>query len=475
MPFSSMTFLLLFLPCVLLLYYLFSFSTQLQNVWLLAASLFIYAAGQKGYALLLTGSILWNWLMALFMERAAPRSKKALLTVAVIVNLGALAACKYLPFLGEIADLFMSTAPVIPHIVLPVGLSFYTLQAIGYCVDVYRGDAKAARNPVYVGLHLSFFPKIIAGPLISWGDMAAQMRSRKFQAARLSAGVYRFALGLVKKVLLGSQFALLADNIFNWNSMGRFQVELPVTLAWFGLLVFALQIYYELSGFTDMAIGLAAMFGFDLPENFDYPYAATSVTGFWRRWNITLTAWFRQYLYRPMSGRGASNNDITVRNLLVVWALIGLWHGSDWTMLFFGAWFFVLILMEHFFGLHESDRMIWLRRIYTLLAVLAGWVLLRAGGLYETGRYFMNLAGVNNNAFLSDVALVLLRENFLWIVAGILFSLPVGQSIEHFVQSRDSTLLKTACNILQPLLLCGLFIVSIIYMLQGNLSTFTYF
>ncbi|MFP3153426.1 MBOAT family protein [Lachnospiraceae bacterium ZAX-1] len=361
------------------------------------------------------------------------------------------------------------------EVILPLGLSFFTLQGISYCVDVYNGKCASEKNPLYLGIYLSFFPKVIFGPLVSYSDMKNQMLFRKHTYAKFSAGICLFIIGLAKKIFIADHMTLLADYVFSWSAMGRNTVQVPVTLAWLGLLAYVLQLYFLLSAYSDMAMGLGMMMGFELPESFKYPYAADSISDFWRRFNITVTAWFRNYVFGAFRRSGRESKDTIVLDLLLIWILIGFWYGSKWTFVFWGLWNFLLLLAEHFFGYaRKYEKRLWLRA-YTILAVMLGLVLFRVENLYHAGRYYMNLLGTNHNAFFSDVALVLLRENWLWFVLGILFSLPVVSKFQYRLSTIGSGNDALTKNVAYPILMAGLLILTFIFMGQNSTVPFQYY
>ncbi|MDE7430166.1 MAG: MBOAT family protein, partial [Lachnospiraceae bacterium] len=310
MLFSSVVFLFVFFPVVLVLYYMFFFSRVLQNVILLLASLVFYAWGEPVYVLLMLASILVNSVLAgLISVLRGTKSRKILLFIAIGLNIATLFVFKYLGFVMET----MGFEPV--SLPLPIGISFFTFQAMSYVIDVYRRTVKAT-NPFYVGLYISFFPQLIAGPIIQYNSIADQIRHRKSNFDMFSLGVSRFTVGLGKKILLANCFAGIADNVFQWSMIGTERMVIPAMLAWLGSIAYSLQIYFDFSAYSDMAIGLGLCFGFKFPENFNYPYIATSISDFWRRWHISLTDWFREYVYFPLGGSRVSNQDFMVRNML---------------------------------------------------------------------------------------------------------------------------------------------------------------
>lgn len=473
MLFSSIVFLFYFFPAVLVLYYALSFSRSLQNILLLVASLVFYAWGEPVNVLLMLFSIVFNSLMGYLVQRCHGRAKKGLLVLTVACNLGILFVYKYLGFLLDTLGITRGTLGSFRP-ALPIGISFFTFQALSYVVDVYRGQVKA-ENPFYVGLYISFFPQLIAGPIIQYNSVAQQIRARRTSFDMLAMGLCRFTVGLGKKVLLSNCFAAMADNIFGWSAIGVERYPVPVTLAWLGSLAYSLQIYYDFSAYSDMAIGLGLCFGFRFGENFNYPYSACCISDFWRRWHISLTSWFREYVYIPLGGNRVVNQDTMVRNLFIVWLLTGIWHGANWTFLFWGLYHFVLQLAERFFQLPKHAPGKPLCHLYTLLAVNAGWVIFRADNLYQAGRFFLNMLGLNRNGFCSDVAWMLLRENWVFLLLGLVFSMPLARNMNEYLYHHPKSALGHGLTVLYPLGLAALFIVSVCYLMSGTYNPFIYF
>ena len=348
MLFSSSIFLFLFLPLVLLIYYLpLGRFRQGQNVFLLLASLGFYAWGEPWFVLVMMGSIVVNYGFGLWVDHNQRHNRSARMPVvlALVVNLGILFVFKYLTFtLGILNDL--GAHFVIPGIELPIGISFFTFQALSYVLDIQRGHGQVQRSPLKVGLYISFFPQLIAGPIVKYETVADQIDHRKENWEDFSSGCARFVVGLGKKVLLANQLALVADRAFQLGGTG----QLTTGFAWLGSLCYTLQIYYDFSGYSDMAIGLGKMFGFHFLENFNYPYISRSVTEFWRRWHISLSTWFRDYVYFPLGGSRVDSKGKHIRNLFVVWLLTGIWHGANWTFIVWGLFYFVLLNGEFRLG-----------------------------------------------------------------------------------------------------------------------------
>lgn len=377
MLFSSLVFLWLFLPVVLLVYQLLP-GIRAKNALLLLASLFFYGWGEPKYILLMLVSITLNYLGGLCLGRfgTAP-ARKAALVCTVAANLGLLGYFKYYTFAANtLAALAGRQLLPVREIALPLGISFYTFQAMSYVIDLYRGKTAVQKNWFRVALYVSFFPQLVAGPIVLYTQVENQLSCRSVSLTRFSYGVKRFLYGLGKKVILANGFATRADQVF---ALEPGLVSTP--LAWLGTLYYTLQIYYDFSGYSDMAIGLGQMFGFDFPENFNYPYLSKTVSEFWRRWHMTLSGWFRDYLYIPLGG----NRKGTVRtlvNLFVVFLATGLWHGANWQFVAWGLWYGVLLILERTVLKPLLPRLpAWLSHLYALFFILCGWVIFRAPGL----------------------------------------------------------------------------------------------
>lgn len=474
MLFSSIVFLFYFLPIVFLLYYAVSFSRMLQNIVLLLASLVFYAWGEPVYVLIMIGSIILNSFFGWRVERTTGRTKKSYLIIAIIANISVLFVFKYLGFVLKNIGLGSNEESWIMNLSLPIGISFFTFQALSYVVDVYRGTTKA-ENPFYMGLYISFFPQLIAGPIIQYNTISAQIRTRKSSFDKVSLGICRFTTGLGKKVLLSNCFAAIADNIFQWSAIGVDKEPVPVMLAWLGSIAYTLQIYFDFSAYSDMAIGLGLCFGFKFGENFNYPYIATSISDFWKRWHISLTDWFREYVYFPLGGSKVSNQDHMVRNMFIVWLLTGIWHGANWTFIFWGLYYFVFQLAERFFEYPDKIKTPFWKHIYALLVINAGWVVFRADDLYQAGRFFLNMMGLNNNGFYSDVAVMLVRENWVFLLLGILFSTPIARNMNELLFREKESSINKVYTMFYPLVMFTILVISVCYLASGTYNPFIYF
>lgn len=393
-------------------YYVLLRKTNSRNAFLFFSSLFFYAWGEPKFVLVMLLSIFANWQFGLAIDRVkvSPR-RRLLLTLAVSFNLLIIFIFKYLTFFAGIFFQLSGVALPIPEITLPIGISFFTFQAISYIVDVYRGKGVVQKSWLHVGLYIAFFPQLIAGPIVRYQTIADQINHRVEHLDDFSEGVTRFIAGLGKKVLIANQMALVADAAFSSAAPGA-------SFAWLGALAYTFQIYYDFSGYSDMAIGLGKMFGFHFDENFNDPYRSNSVSEFWRRWHISLGSWFRDYVYIPLGG----SRSKLYRNLFVVWALTGLWHGASWNFVIWGLYYFVLIAFEKALG-HALDRIPDFIRVgVTFLAVLLGWVLFRAPTLTAAAHYFGQMFSFTNGDTLSFMRYF--TEKKLFFMVAVLLSIP---------------------------------------------------
>ncbi|MCK6490240.1 MAG: MBOAT family protein [Planctomycetes bacterium] len=424
MVFSSLIFLCLFLPVVLGAYFLLP--RFARNWWLLIASLLFYAWGEGWYVLVMVWTFAFNWGMALAIERFQARSR-TILALAIAANLALLVFWKYTNFLVDgalnpLLALVGAPALHIDHIHLPIGISFFVFQAISYVIDVHRKDVPASRSLVGFGMYKALFPQLIAGPIVRYKDVAHEIYERRETIEMFREGVRRFCAGLAKKVIIADVMAGFADRIFGLPAS-----ELSTGVAWIGVVCYALQIYFDFSGYSDMAIGIGRMFGFHFRENFNHPYVAQSVGDFWRRWHMSLSTWFRDYLYFPLGGSRCAPWKVA-RNLFVVFVLCGLWHGASWVFLAWGLWHGVFLALEHF-GMHTLIDRLWrpLRHGYCLLAVLGGWVLFRVETLDQARTWFTAMAGFG--ARTPDWDGLITRELLIIGALGLIFAFGWGRSL----------------------------------------------
>ena len=470
MLFSSTVFLFLFLPLVLLGYYVVLRRwRQVQNIFLLAVSLFFYAWGEPRFVVIMLASIAANYGFGLWVGADRQRGRKGRLPVllAVLANLGLLFVFKYLTFVLTNLNL-LGAQLTVPLIELPIGISFFTFQALSYVLDVHRGRGGVQVNPLKVGLYISFFPQLIAGPIVKYETVADQIDNRRENWPDFSAGACRFVVGLGKKVLIANQLAVVADRAFQLSGQGLASAG----LAWLGAVCYTLQIYYDFSGYSDMAIGLGRMFGFHFLENFNYPYLAKSVTEFWRRWHISLSTWFRDYVYFPLGGSRVKSPWRHVGNLFVVWLLTGVWHGANWTFLCWGLLYFVLLVLEKFAGLGRG----WpacLKWLFTMLMVNFAWVLFRAEGIGDALRYFRDMLFLGSRPGWDNTAAMYLWENLPVLIAAVIFAAPVAGWVRDKLYARRR--LAPLWDAGYAALLLAVFLVSASFLVKGTYNPFIYF
>ena len=480
MVFSSIIFLFLFLPITLLTY--FPVGKRFRNIFLLVASLFFYAWGETFYILIMLASIMANYLFGLLIAESRSHSRAKLFTcIAVAANLSLLVIFKYSNFLIEnfnkLFAFFLSAPIKVDPVHLPIGISFFTFQAMTYVIDIYRKEALVQKNPINIGLYISMFPQLIAGPIVRYNSVARQIVSRTTSLDGFARGVERFIFGLGKKVLIANPVAVAADKIFAIPSE-----HLTFSLAWLGGICYTLQIYFDFSGYSDMAIGLGRMFGFTFPENFNYPYISKSIREFWRRWHITLSTWFRDYLYIPLGGnqRGTLR---TYANLILVFFLCGLWHGASWNFVIWGLLHGLFLILERI-GLKKIINQIWspFQIMYTLLVVIICWVFFRAETLTEALSFIFAMFGfATGDGIIQHLGLYVDNELIAAIAAGIIFSTPIFPFIQKVWQHKTeanalpfngSALVSAVTNLLVLVLV---FLLSVMSLAAGAYNPFIYF
>lgn len=473
MIFSSNIFLFLFLPITLLGYYLIK--EKYRNTFLLIMSLIFYAWGEPKFVFVMIVSIVFNYLSAVLIDKFKNKKKikKSILILSVIGNLGLLFVYKYLDFTITNINRFGFTIPL-QKLALPIGISFFTFQAMSYVIDVYRGDVEVQKKLHKVGLFIALFPQLIAGPIVRYKDVAKEIDERTVNFNLFSKGTRRFIIGLSKKVLIANNMALIADKVFSVPSG-----EVSALFAWLGIIAYALQIYFDFSGYSDMAIGLGKMFGFNFLENFNYPYMAHSISEFWRRWHMSLGQWFRDYVYFPLGGSRVKKTSRLVFNLFVVWLLTGIWHGASWNFLLWGLLYFVLITFEKLTGIPDkfkSKTLKILYRIFTLLSVLVGWVLFRAPGLKAAIRYLLSMLALKGNPILSVDVKFYFREYLFLLILGLIVSTDIPKKIlEKLKSNKDKKIRINIVKTLEILVLLFSFIWSLSYIILGSYNPFIYF
>lgn len=465
MVFSSLSFLLMFLPAVLIVYY--AVPRQAKNVVLFLFSLLFYSWGEPVYVVLMFFSTLLDYTCGWLVDKYRGSSKQKIgLLISIFVNVGLLLFFKYTDFfIGTITGILGISIPLL-NLPLPIGISFYTFQTMSYTIDVYRDCAKPQKNIISFGAYVSLFPQLIAGPIVRYQDIADQLDNRLHSFDKFGEGVKRFVIGLGKKVLIANNIGLL------WSSISETQfTNLTTVGAWLGIIAFAFQIYFDFSGYSDMAIGLGKMLGFEFLENFNYPYISKSVTEFWRRWHISLGTWFRDYVYIPMGGN-QKGRPIQIRNILVVWFLTGFWHGASWNFVLWGVFYGILLICEKIFLLK------WLKKapsfignIYTMLTVLIGWVLFAFEDLGQGLTYIKVLFGGGTGFISTDTIYQGLSYLPILIICAIA-STPILKKLYDKITAKCGMPLQLTTDVVLIIILITL---SIAYLVSGSYNPFLYF
>ena len=464
MLFSSVPFLFYFLPCVLLVYFIVP--GKLKNSVLLLASLIFYGWGEPRYLPVMAVSILQGYVFGLLIERSRGRPlARVFLTVSVLLSLGMLAYFKYADFM--IANLNALTGLSVPllRITLPIGISFYTFQILSYAVDVYRGTVPAQRNLIDLAAYIAMFPQLIAGPIVRYADVAGQLHVRSHNLPDAAYGVRRFVLGLSKKILFANLLGELAASF-------HASTDLSVLYYWLGAAAFMLQIYYDFSGYSDMAIGLGRIFGFRFPENFDHPYCAGSITEFWRRWHISLGSWFRDYLYIPLGGN-RKGKARQLLNILLVWLATGLWHGAAWNFVLWGLLFAVLLTIEKLWLLPRLEKRRVLGHVYVLFFVLLGFVLFDAESLKAAAASIRAMFFAGGLPAISAESLYQLRSNAWLLLLAVVGATPLPQRLAAGLAAKRHGAKVLA--VLEPIFLLALLAVCTAFLVDGSFNPFLYF
>ena len=426
MVFSSLSFLFYFLPTILFLYYILPKKFRYgRNFVLLIGSLFFYFVGEPKAIVVMLLSIFINYIGGIAVNSGGEKQRKISLTIVVILNLTILFYYKYLMFIvGNLSKIFDFSVET-KSIYMPIGISFFTFQGMSYVFDVYMKNAEVKKNPLDIALYISLFPQLIAGPIVRYKTIADEIDGRVETLDLFSTGVIRFIVGLSKKVLLANKFGIIADEIFKLN--GNYNLSVP--LSWFGVLMFALQIYYDFSGYSDMAIGLGKMFGFNFLENFDYPYISKSITEFWRRWHMSLGTWFRDYIYIPLGGNRVSVPR-HILNMFIVWFLTGFWHGASWNYIIWGLYFFVFLVIEKYVFGNKFEKVPKIfRHLYALIVILVGWVIFKEENSFLLLKYLKAMFSVGLKPTIGGVTYYL-KEYYIEIFLGIIFSANILKAFE---------------------------------------------
>jgi alginate O-acetyltransferase complex protein AlgI len=423
--FSSLIFIFGFLPVTLFVYYV-SPNLKTKNIVLTILSLFFYAWGEPVWVVLLILTSIVDYINGVIIGKNLGKwQAKAALGVSLTVNLGLLVTFKYTDFFISNINFFSGAHIPLWNVALPIGISFFTFQTLSYSIDVYRGKVEYQRKFDDFLMFVALFPELVAGPILRYADIAEQIRYREHTVERFASGINRFVIGLSKKVLIANYTGKVATSLLDGNI-----ANLSVLESWFGILMFAFQIYFDFSGYSDMAIGLARMFGFEYKENFNYPYISTSITDFWRRWHISLSSFFKDYVYIPLGG----NRKFQIRNIIIVWFLTGFWHGASWNFIFWGLYFAVILIFEKIFMLEFLKKVpVVFARIYALFLILFGWTLFYFVDINRLLLFIKSMFGFNSLPFFTDKASLIIVNNSALVVIAIIASLPVAKYVKPFI------------------------------------------
>jgi alginate O-acetyltransferase complex protein AlgI len=472
MVFSNLVFLFAFLPTVMFFYFIVK--KELKNVVLILSSLFFYAWGEPKYIVLMLFSIVINYAYGIWIENSHSNEKRKLwiLTSAIIVNIGLLGYFKYANFFVGIIDSALHLHIKMQHIPLPIGISFYTFHSLSYLIDVYRKKEEAQKSVFNLALYISLFPQLVAGPIIRYNNVSDQLAKREVSIDQIAEGIQRFILGLTKKVFLANTFGSIADQIFASNTN-----NLSIAVSWIGIIAYTLQIYFDFSGYSDMAIGLGKMFGFNFAENFNYPYVSKSISEFWRRWHISLGTWFKDYLYIPLGGNRGSGFK-TVRNLLIVWTVTGFWHGASWTFMAWGFYYGVLIVLERLW-LGAILEKLWkpIQHLYVIVLVMIGWVFFRADSFGYSFQYIKTMFGLNQKVIVDSQFHILWNDNWYMFVLGFIFSTPIFIHLNHYIKNKikDIYVINGFFQATKYFVCMVLMVVCMILLVNSTYNPFIYF
>lgn len=464
MVFSSTIFLCVYLPLVLLGYYICP--KKGRNLFLLIVSLVFYAWGEPKYVFLMIFSILVNYIFGRLMDKNRGRQKrmKLMLVLSVVIDIGLLSVFKYTDFIITNVNAIFGSSFDLLKIALPIGISFYTFQAMSYTIDVYRNDVRVQKNLIDFGMYITMFPQLIAGPIVRYADVQDQLAERSVTTADFSEGVMRFVVGLGKKVLLANQMGAV------WSEIYALGGDVSALMAWTGAIAYTFQIYFDFSGYSDMAIGLGRMFGFKFPENFRYPYQSVSITDFWRRWHITLSTWFKEYLYIPLGGNrcGLARQAL---NLLIVWSLTGFWHGAGWNFVMWGLYYFVILFIEKLFLLKALDKLPKLfRHVYALLLIVIGWVIFASDDVGVLLPYLGSMFGANGAVGGMDVYTLFTKAVLLIICCVASTELP-----KRLFLSATGAMNEKAAFTIKSVMTIALLALSMILLIGDSYNPFLYF
>ncbi len=455
MLFSSIPFLFYFLPCVLLLYAVSP--KKFKNFTLLICSLVFYAWGEPRLAVLMLVTVFLGYLLGLLTDKYR-KYKKIFMTLSVVLSLGFLAYFKYVDFFIENINAITNLSIPLLNVALPIGISFYTFQLLSYNIDVYRGNVPAQKNFINLAAYISLFPQLIAGPIVRYSDIAEQLVNRTHSFEKTALGVRRFIIGLSKKILIANTLGEICE-IFKASD------EKSVMYFWLYAIAFSLHIYFDFSGYSDMAIGLGKLFGFDFVENFNYPYISKSITEFWRRWHISLGTWFRDYVYIPLGGSRVGKFRLLI-NILVVWMLTGFWHGAEWNFILWGLYFAVLLIIEKFFLLKFLNQSKVISRIYVLLLVVISFVIFNASSMSESFTYIGGMFGAGTYPLISAESVFYLKDYAFVLVLAVIGATPLPKKLVSKLKVTQW---------FEPFVLVILLAICTAYLVDGSFNPFLYF
>lgn len=463
MLFSSINFLYYFLPCVLILYFLVP--TKYKNSILLISSLLFYFYGEPIYILVMFGAILSSYIHGILINKY-PKHKKIFMISSIIISLGALGLFKYSNFAITNINQLLGTNIKLLNLALPIGISFYTFQILSYVIDVYKGKVPVQKNIIKLATYVSLFPQLIAGPIVRYIDVEKELTNREHTFENFSTGITRFCIGLAKKVLIANQLGELCQIFLQTD-------EKSILFYWIYGISFSLQIYFDFSAYSDMAIGLGKIFGFHFLENFNYPYISKSITEFWRRWHISLGTWFKDYVYIPLGGNRVGKLKL-IRNILVVWMLTGFWHGAEWTFIFWGLLFGILLMIEKLFLLNKLEKAPKIvRHIYVLFIIMISFIIFNAGSIGEAINQIVGLFGANGETFINHYTVYYLKNYLVIFVIAIIGATPfVKNAINHV---KENGKIRKIVNILEPITVVVLLLVVTAYLVDSSYNPFLYF
>ena len=461
MLFTSISFLYYFLPIVIILYFIVP--KKFKNFILFVSSIFFYFCGEPIYTFLMIGEIFIAYVGARYLEK---HRKKSILVSLLAIHIGALGLFKYSDFtINNINQIFGSKIPLL-KLALPIGISFYTFQIISYVVDVYRGKVKAQKSFLKLATYVSLFPQLIAGPIVRYETLEKELDNRTSNFENFAYGVRRFVIGLGKKVLIANMLGELCDVFSTTN-------EKSILFYWIFAISYSLQIYFDFSAYSDMAIGLGRMFGFHFLENFNYPYISKSITEFWRRWHMSLSSWFRDYVYIPLGGN-RKETIILVRNIFIVWALTGIWHGANWTFVIWGLMFGIMLIVEKLFLTKHLEKMpSILQRIYVLFTVMISFIIFNANSIGEAWNNIIGLFGANGESLINASTIYYLKSYLVVLVIAIIGSTPLLKNIIEKLKTKTNA--NKIINLLEPIAMASILIIVTAYLVDNSYNPFLYF